>query len=155
MKLMITGHRPNRLGGYRMDSATVKSIDAELRKIVSALDPDTDIGICGMAQGVDQMFAEICMEFGIPVHAYVPFYGQEMKWPASAKSAYRSLLHRCDDVVICSDHPSKDAFLVRNATMVKDCDSAVAVWDGRSRSGTGATVSMIKISGKDLHVISI
>lgn len=154
MKLMITGHRPNRLGGYGMDSPIVKSIDVELRKIVSALDPDTDVVICGMAQGVDQLFAEICMEFGIPVHAYIPFDGQESRWPDRAKSTYRSLLHRCADVVICSCHPSKSAFLRRNAVMVKAADRAIAVWDG-SPGGTGATVSMIKLSGKDLHVISV
>lgn len=154
MKLMITGHRPNKLGGYGMDSAVVESIDVELRKIVSALDPAADVAICGMAQGVDQMFAEICMEFRIPVHAYVPFEGQESRWPTQAVTKYRSLLHRCVDVTVCSDHPLMSAFLLRNAMMVRDSDSAIAVWDG-SRGGTANTVDMINIRDIPLTMIAI
>lgn len=154
MKIMITGHRPNKLGGYSMDSAINKIVEGELRKVVSTLDPAVDIAICGMAQGVDQLFANICMEFGIPVHAYVPFEGQESKWPTIAQKKYRSLINQCDDVVVCAAHSSKGAFLFRNALMVRNSDSAIAVWDG-SPGGTAHAVSLIKIAGLHCTMIEV
>lgn len=129
-----------------MDSAIAHHIDDELRKIVAKLDTRTDVAICGMAQGVDQMFAEICMEFHMPVHAYVPFTGQEKRWPITAKNAYKSLINRCDEVVVCSDRQSKSAFILRNALMVKAADQAVAVWDGVPYGGTARTVELIQIA---------
>ena len=152
MKLMITGHRPDKLGGYGMDSATVAHVEKELRKIVSALDPATDTAISGMAQGADQLFVKICFEFGIRVSAYIPFTGQDSRWPKKAQDEYRALLRRCETVTTCTPHASKDAFNLRNALMIRAADAAIAVWDG-SRGGTGNTVSMLRLADVPCEII--
>ena len=154
MKLMITGHRPHKLGGYAMNSAAVQHIEEELRKIISQLDPRTDVGICGMAPGADQLFAEICMEFHISVHAYIPFRLREQKWLNTEQRTYRSLLRRCAKVIECNDHVSIEGFQVRNAMMVLAADEAVAVWDG-SNSGTANTIKLLNIVQKKFVVIEV
>nr|QNO42831.1 hypothetical protein MGECJJGJ_00010 [Methanosarcinales archaeon ANME-2c ERB4] len=100
------------------------------------------------------MFAEIAFELGIPVHAYVPFYGQESRWPDHAKRMYRSMIHQCESVFFCADRPSKDAFLLRNAVMVKNADVAVAVWNG-SPGGTAHAIDLIHIRGLPLTMIDV
>lgn len=155
MRTMITGHRPHKLGGYSMDSAAVVHIEQEARRIIAALNPLEDVLVCGMAQGVDQLFAGIALELGIPVHAYVPFYGQESQWTDHAKRVYRSLLHRCDSVIFCADRPSKDAYLLRNAVMVQNADVAVAVWDGSPGGGTAHAIDLIHIKGLPLTIIDV
>jgi len=155
MKVMITGHRPDRLGGYNENNTIAQRIKEELKAQITHLladHPDLEL-ITGLAQGVDTWFAEIGLENDIPVHAYIPFSGQQSRWPKAAQDRYSSLLRRCSSAKTICDHPSKKAFLERNDAMIHDCEMAIAVWDGSQNSGTGYTVRRIQKSGKSVVVL--
>lgn len=155
MKLMITGHRPDLLGGYNENNPTAN----EIKKILSAkiaelhsAHPDLEL-ISGLAQGVDTWFADIAIEMGIPLHAYLPFSGQQSRWPRPAQDRYAALLQRCKSSTIVSQFASKQAYLARNDAMVCKCDMAIAVWNGLP-SGTGYTVRKLQQTGKKVIIIN-
>ena len=60
-------------------------------------------GITGMAIGVDQDFAEICMDLDIPFLAYIPFVGQENNWPVPVKAEYQNILERSEDIIVVNE----------------------------------------------------
>ncbi len=54
-----------------------------------------------------------------------------------------------------SENYTSDCMLKRNRYMVDNSDIVIAVWDGRSGSGTGATVNYAKKQGKKVIIIEI
>ena len=132
MILAATGHRPDKLGGYSVPLATLRTDLAmgwmDIRQI--------DKGITGMALGWDQDFALACYELGIPYIAAIPFEGQEKAWPAASQRVYRWLMNRADEIVIVSpDVYSPAKMLKRNIWMVDECNQLLALYDG-SQGGT-------------------
>ena len=157
MKVMITGHRPKRLGGYDENNPVARRIKTELSMQLELLlleDPKIEI-ITGLAQGVDTWFAEIGIEKNIPICAYIPFTGQESRWPKKSQEKYREILAKCKVAKIISPESSKNAFLQRNDAMVHDTDIAIAVWDGSSNSGTGYTIRRLNGIRKKVIVINL
>jgi uncharacterized phage-like protein YoqJ len=81
-KVAVTGHRPDKLWGYDMLQPKYTKLRAAIRARMEEL--NGQIGITGMALGVDQLFAEVCIEMGIPFIAAIPFLGQASRWPTHA-----------------------------------------------------------------------
>ena len=82
MKIMITGHRPSKLGGYGTNPIRTK-INNWMHTTLTECKkkwPNIEV-ISGMALGVDQWWAHQARLLQIPFHAYVPFKGQEGRWP--------------------------------------------------------------------------
>lgn len=149
MSLVIaaTGHRPSKLGcGYG------NNMHVELTRLaydyLLGMRPDSVIS--GMALGWDQAFAEAARLLGIPLHAAVPFKGQESQWPTPSRRQWERLIDACASVtVVCPGgyHPGK--MQVRNEWMVDRCDRLCALWDG-SPGGTG---NCLNYAVKDPKVI--
>lgn len=128
-----TGHRPDRLGGYG-DQAREEVEDFALEEI-AALNPR--IVITGMALGWDQAIALAAMELGIRFWAYLPFEGQEDKWPENAKRRFEKILNRAEKVVIvCSGSYEPWKMQERNERMVDDCTLLSALYNGEKDGGT-------------------
>lgn len=133
----FTGHRPDKLGGYG-DTPLRRAVTAALRQRLVELRPA--VAISGMALGVDQWAAQLCIDLGIPWDAYVPFVGQESKWPPDSQRTYRGLLERArQTVVVCHGGYENWKFQRRNEAMVNGCGVLIAVWDG-SPGGTANCV---------------
>lgn len=96
MILSVTGHRPQKLGGFKAKSFHSKIIKA-MEKEILTLSPN--LLLSGMALGVDQWAAEICIKHNIPFKACLPFRGQESAWPLSSVHHYNWLLKRAAQVV--------------------------------------------------------
>lgn len=143
MILAVTGHRPDKLGGYVPSHPLRDHIRSWFQSRITELAPSR--AISGMAQGVDQDFALVCTQLGVPWVAAVPCKAQASKWSKEAQSAYMSLLELADDVVVLSDDgvPWAEAMQVRNEYLVDTSDRMLAVWDG-SHGGTGSTVRLAK-----------
>lgn len=144
MILCGTGHRPDKLGGYG-EEATQKLI-AFARHILAELCPDTVI--TGMALGWDTALAEAAHDLNIPFHAYIPFIGQEGRWPRESQARYAALLYHAEKSVYCSP----EGYAVwkmqkRNEDMVRDSEIVLALWDG-SRGGTSNCVGYANKVGK-------
>lgn len=148
MRVMVTGHRPMKIGGFTVPNPTEHWIRVNLRVILSRMlvkYPDLE-GVTGMALGADQIFAEVCIELGIPFIAAVPFRGQENRWPLASQDAYRALMHRAKEIVVVDEIPEYTSesygakLAVRNVWMIDNSERAVAVWDGSD----GGTCNAVK-----------
>lgn len=137
MKVAVTGHRPNKLGGYG-PSKVQDRVRGQLRMAFEKLRA-TQV-ISGMALGVDQWAAEEALDLWIPVLAAVPFEGQQRLWPLDAQRRYRGLLSQASEIVhVCDPGYAVWKMQKRNEWMVDHCRLLVAVWDG-TRGGTANCV---------------
>lgn len=135
-----TGHRPDKCGGYLPKTHT------RLRGLALMWlgEHRPDRVLCGMAQGWDQAVCEAALQFNIPVHAYIPFKGQELIWPLPAKRFYDKLLRDCEEVVIYSPKEDIGAFHGRNRLMVDRCTRVLAFWNGDEAGGTWSCIKYAK-----------
>lgn len=132
-KIAGTGHRPDKLGGYG-DAVTDRLVNLAIDALV---EQKPSLVISGMALGWDMALAEAAYCLYIPFHAYIPFVGQESKWPAPSQKLYRTLMEKADQVVECAP-PGYAVWKMqqRNVCMVDEADLILALWDGSS-GGTG------------------
>lgn len=152
MIVAFTGHRPNKLGGYDEPNPVRDQIRAALRELLAELHPAK--AISGMALGVDQWAAEMCIELEIPFIAAVPFDGQEDRWPPWSREKYAKLLKEsCEMVKVCSAGYAPEKMQKRNEWMVDHCDVLIAVWDGTS-GGTANCVRYAESIGKRIIMIA-
>lgn len=91
--------------------------------------------ISGMAIGFDTWLAEVALDLKIPLWAYIPFKGQHLKWPSESKERYESILDRSEKSRIMLDRYYPYAFIVRDETMVNDCDLVFALLNPAVQSG--------------------
>ncbi len=148
MPVAVTGHRPEKIGGYDFYNKQRTWIRERLKEQIITLQPQ--YAITGMALGVDQDYAYVCCELGMPFIAAVPFEGQEAKWPAESQRFYRELLARAQHVQVVS--PGGYAawkMQKRNEWMVDYCRILIAVWDGSS-GGTGNCVQYAEMIGRPM-----
>lgn len=135
-----TGHRPDKLGGYGVESRLI----AIAQDWIVKAKPEKVI--IGMALGWDQAVGKACLAWGIPYIAAVPFIGQANKWPAESQMTYWRLLDKASSIVTISDGPySAKAMQQRNRWMVDNSQSIVALWNGCI---TGGTANCIKYAMK-------
>lgn len=177
MILAVTGHRPDKLGGYS-PSPLQDHVRAGLKDVLENVGYHTcdcgksywgrmsDLCLCGemragtvsyatevisgMALGVDQWFAEICIGLGIPFTAAVPCDGHESRWPAESQAHYRALLQKAHYVRVVSPGPYAPWKMQRrNEWMVDNSEMLVAVWDG-SAGGTANCVRYARQVGREI-----
>lgn len=138
MKVAGTGHRPDKLGGYTPEvmENLVKVAEDYLRKF-----EEIPVVISGMALGWDQALAQAAINCNCPLHAYVPFAGQEKAWPIESQKYYNKLLEKAAIVHICSAGPYEPwKMQKRNVLMVDHCDILLAMYNGTA----GGTENCIK-----------
>ncbi len=153
IKVMVTGHRPNRIGGYDENNPVRQYTSKAMTDILIKLKTEFKNieAITGMALGVDQDYCKICIKLNIPFIAYIPFVGQELKWPSLAQDQYRDLLSKAKKVIIVSKgNYSPRKMLIRDERMVKDCDVGIAIWDGIPNGGTYHTFNCLKQESKKI-----
>lgn len=136
--MAVTGHRPDKLGGYSNFDKLVYFASCEIKM------HNPRIVITGMALGWDQAIAQACVTLNIPFIAAVPFQGQDKIWPIESQQKYKELLNKAQHTVLVSNgsyHPSK--MQIRNKWMVDQCSYLNALWNG-SEGGTANCVKYAK-----------
>jgi uncharacterized phage-like protein YoqJ len=135
--IAATGHRPDKLALWGESAYSPEQTQRLVRfaqQVLTNHQPSTVI--TGMALGWDMAIAQAAMSLQIPFHAYIPFKGQELMWPASTRLYYQALLRHAQHIVVCSGGGfTKTAMQKRNMDMVDNCDFLVALWNG-SKGGT-------------------
>lgn len=136
--LFVTGHRPNKLGGYR--NRWTKPLLSELAiSHIRMIYPQG--GITGMALGWDTICARAFLDCNIPYIAAIPFEGQEKLWNRDDRREYEFLLEKASEVIIVNKGdfaPWK--FQTRNQWMVNNGTRGIAMWNG----SPGGTANCIK-----------
>lgn len=152
MIVAFTGHRPNKLGGYKLPNPTYLYVCQQIEKTLIELKPEKVIS--GMALGIDQWAANIAWKLKIPFIAAVPFEGQETAWPQASQKTFQSLIRLANEVVIVSPGKYEAVKMqVRNEWMVDHSNKLIAVWDGTS-GGTGNCVNYAKSKNKEIIYIN-
>lgn len=137
--ICATGHRPNKLGGYELRRRLTQLAVGYLER----MQPEGIIS--GMALGWDQAWAEAGLLLGLPVHAAIPFEGQESQWPSESRRAFDAIRRRCASVTIVSPGGySADKMQVRNEWMVDRAVRICALWNGTP----GGTANCLKYRGE-------
>lgn len=154
MKIAGTGHRPEKLGGYRVPNRVSDAIGALLRQYLTQERPDEVI--TGMALGFDQMLAWMALELNIPFAAYIPCDNFESRWPEQSREQYNYLLQHASRVQLCSPNQPYHASLmqVRNVRMVEDTDKVLALWNG-STGGTANCLRYARTVGKPIDYLPL
>lgn len=154
MKVMTTGHRPQKLGGYGY-AAEQKRLQLA-RTIVELLEPEE--ATTGMALGWDTAWAIACIEAGIPLTAAVPHRGYEDIWPEASRQVFYGILDIAEDIVYVDEVDGYEVRGIasgvyhvakldkRNKWMGDNTDFCAAVWDG-SKSGTGNCIAYLEKIG--------
>ena len=168
----ITGHRIEALPEEAVETIVerigtalveLKARAAELchreRSIFADLPPRL-LFVSPLAEGADQIAADIALELGFELHAILPF----------ARDSYRTTLHNsglkrfdilADRAACVLELPGHladqhDAFVMAGRATVAHCDMLIALWDGlppRGRGGTGEVVELALTRGTPLiHV---
>ena len=148
-KVMVTGHRPQKLN--RSAIPKIKLVLLDRVKELHEQHNDLEL-ITGMALGVDTWFAEVAIKLDIPLHAVLPFEGQDKRWKYRDRTKYRYILDNTSSITICNSAFSRQSYLDRNIAMVEMADECIAVWDG-STSGTGHAVNVAKVKGIYVDII--
>lgn len=132
MILAGTGHRPEKLliGSRSAFHPQVFLRVVDLARAALERQRPSRV-ISGMALGWDTALAVAATELGIPFDAYVPFEGQESRWPAAARHRYHEILAcAARVVVVCPGGYSREKLQRRNERMVDDADHLLALWSG-------------------------
>ena len=136
MRVAVTGHRPNKIGGYSEENFL--RLTAFAKKVFTEISPAGII--TGMAQGWDMAAAQAAIELQLPWVAAIPCDGQERPWPMAAQTHYRELLTQATKVVYVSQASyASHLMMARNRWMIDRCHLLVALWDG-TPGGTGNAV---------------
>lgn len=153
----VTGHRPDKLPdratGYKVPNPYYDIVVKGLVEAFTKFEPD--YVLTGMALGVDQWAAEICLNMTIPFVAAIPFEGQEKMWPPHSQAKYHWLLSRAyAKYVICEGGFEPWKMQKRNEWMVDSCHQLVAVWNG-SPGGTQNCITYATTKKKAIHYVPL
>lgn len=118
-----------------------EAIRNELRRIDSL----TLTGVCSLAEGADQLFAEAVLESGGKLDVIIPSSGYESTFGSKGVAGYRRLLRRASKRrVLDWPEPSEDAFLDAGHHVADSSDVLIAIWDGRESRGKGGTADIVR-----------
>ena len=148
MRIAVTGHRPNKLGGdYTGEGTMAQKVRKWLRRQLEIRNPIQ--AVTGMALGVDQWFAEEALRLDIEVYAAIPCDGQERSWPTPSQDRYYLLLKhpKVSGSIINPGPYAAWKMQARNEYMVDNSDLILAVWGG-SGGGTANCVTYANKCGK-------
>lgn len=137
MKVGITGHQ-SREG---IDWTWVK--DA-LTKQLEKLRPDRTLS--SLAEGTDQIFAEVALNLNIPLIAVIPLDGYERFFSPEGLVVYSTLLAKAERRELRWIGDAEHAFLNAGKYISDHCDMLMAVWDGRPADGLGGTADVVDYS---------
>lgn len=144
----FTGHRKFKDGELdiaKLDEAILGRIESGDRRF-----------LCGMAYGFDLIAAERVLEFkkkyDVKLVACVPYAGQGSGFSWAARTKYRSIMDKCDEVLVLSQTYYDGCFLERDKYMVDNCDTLICFMR-REQGGTYYTYSRAKKAGKNIVLI--
>ncbi len=115
------------------------------------------IGVCSLAAGADQLFAQAVLDMGGALQVVVPCkrYGATFGGPDLLR--FRELLGRAARIeTLAHPEPSEEAFLEAGHRVADLCDVLIAVWDGEPARGLGGTADVVgyaKSVGRDAVII--
>ena len=102
-------------------------------------------GICSLAEGADQVFAEVLLERGGRLEVVVPCRGYLDAFDSErGRQLYRELAGRASALVqLPFSKPCPEAYLAAGLVVVERCERLLALWDGQKARGLGGTADVV------------
>lgn len=156
----FTGHRPHKLP-WRGNEAAPACV--ALKEVLAAqIDALVNNGymefLSGMAEGTDIWAAQAVLALrekhpAMKLHCILPCFDQSVKWAASSRERYRSVLEQANSIIFVNRENKKNCMLERNRFLVSHAAVVLAVYNGEKRGGTAATVRYARKLGRELIII--
>ncbi|GAA2640213.1 MULTISPECIES: hypothetical protein [Streptomyces] len=149
-RIGVTGHRA-------LPDSVLGRVESGLRAVLSGHDGPLE-ALSSLAEGADQLFAAIALEYGADLTVVIPSGDYEAAFEdAEALARYRGLKNRAAQEVRMDFARSTDEAYYAAGTYIADsCDRLVAVWDGQPARGHGGTAEIVAYAralGKPVTVI--
>lgn len=144
-------------GHQNLPSKYIDYFRGSILKTISSYKNDV-VGVCSLAGGADQLFAEIILSCGGELCVIVPSDGYDATFRTPyEKSNYHALLSMASRVEELNYMvPNEEAYMAAGQKTVDLADILVAIWDGLPASGFGGTADVVKYAiekGKKVTVI--
>ncbi len=137
MKLGITGHQ--NLG----DAKQISKIKKKLTTLL--LEKNITMGYTCLADGADQIFAEILYKIKKPYCVVIPSKNYEKTFNKQALKKYNQLIQTSLETITLSfNQPEEEAFYEAGKYIVENSDVVLAIWDGKEAQGLGGTGDIVK-----------
>lgn len=158
MTACFTGHRPNKLKGYKAEDnkELLWRLHTETVRHIEKYDVDTFIN--GLALGIDLWSAKIVLKLKekyphIKLISAIPCRNHPSKWNKESRDLWQEVCDKSDEVVLVTDEDYKPYLMqVRNIWMVDKSEYVIAVWDGTD-GGTGNCVKYARNKEKQIKII--
>lgn len=115
------------------------------------------IGVCSLAAGADQLFAQAVLDLGGALHVVVPCERYDETFDRAGLLRLRELLGGAERVeTLGHPKPTEEAFLDAGHRVADLCEILVAVWDGEQARGLGGTADVVdyaKAAGREIVII--
>ena len=114
--------------------------------------------LSGMAEGTDIWAAEAVLAARethkkIKLHCILPCVAQADKWSAASRERYRSILNLADSLYYVNREYRQGCMLERNRFLVDWSTALFAVYNGKKRGGTAATVRYARKMGREIFTL--
>lgn len=175
LHIALTGHRPNKLGGYDLSTPAYRRLQSDLETYIeNALKrADVVVGHSGLALGADTVWAEAILAMRdkhpgrVFFHAEIPMMEQSEAWfKDSDVSRWRRFVDAADEQTVygalagldkTSDARKRKAsqlLNLRNDGMIDHADELLGLYDGHSRGGTANALAYAKKVGKFTFIVA-
>lgn len=136
LRLGCTGHQG-------LTDATASLVLADLRPLITSTDV---VGVCSLAEGADQLFAQAVLDAGGSLEVIIPCarYTDTFKDPADLHRYEYLKGHATHVKTLPYQAPSEEAFWAAGQAVVDASDELLAVWDGTPAKGLGGTGDVVR-----------
>jgi len=136
MRIGFTGHQG-------LTSRTASLVASAITDKLA--DTDDLIGLCSLAEGRDQIFAQSILASGGALIVVVPCHGYESTFTSpTVLNAYRDLVATAKTVIqLDYPEPAEAAYWAAGKRIVSESDTMIAVWDGKPAGGLGGTADVV------------
>jgi hypothetical protein len=115
------------------------------------------IGVCSLAVGADQLFAQAVLNLGGALHVVLPCECYDEAFSGPDLLRFRELLGNAARIeTLAHAEPTEEAFLDAGHRVVDICDVLVAIWDGKPARGLGGTADVVDYArsvGREIVII--
>lgn len=135
-RIAITGHR-------ELDRATTRLVHQDIRRALAG-EPGPIVGLSCLADGSDQVFAQLVVESGGTIEAFIA----AERFPDSLAHEGKARYQRLRDVsrivhTLPFAEPCPESYMQASCLMVDNADALWAVWDGAPARGYGGTADVV------------
>lgn len=114
-------------------------------------------GYTSLAEGADQLVADLVIAAGGQLHAVIPARDYIATFSETSADHYRTLLAAAARTTrLPFKESSEEAYDAAGKWIVEHCEVLIAIWDGKPARGLGGTADAVahaRALSRDVHII--